>query len=63
VVEVGRISDTCGYAVPYMEPAGERSMLKDWASRKSDEDMAAYREQKNSESIDGLPGLTATPVS
>jgi len=59
VVDIERISDACGYAVPYMELAGERDMARTWAERKSPEDMAAYQELKNSESIDGLPGLTA----
>jgi predicted pyridoxine 5'-phosphate oxidase superfamily flavin-nucleotide-binding protein len=58
VVSVERVADSCGYAVPYMELIEERSMLKDWADRKSDEDLAAYRAQKNSASIDGLPALT-----
>lgn len=58
VVSVERVADSCGYGVPYMELVEERSMLKDWADRKSDEDLAAYRAQKNSASIDGLPALT-----
>lgn len=58
VVAVSRVADSCGYAVPYMELVEERSMLKDWVDRKSEEDLVAYRAQKNSVSIDGLPAIT-----
>jgi predicted pyridoxine 5'-phosphate oxidase superfamily flavin-nucleotide-binding protein len=57
VVSVERIADSCGYAVPYMEPAGEREMLKDWADRKTPEALRAYRTKHNTTSIDGLPAL------
>lgn len=58
VVDVDRIADSCGYAVPYMELVEERGMAKDWADRKNDEELAAYQAQKNRVSIDGLPALT-----
>jgi hypothetical protein len=57
VVAVDRIADSCGYAVPIMEPAQERDLLARWSERKSAEDLAAYREKHNTESIDGLPAL------
>ncbi|GLW66608.1 hypothetical protein Arub01_48520 [Actinomadura rubrobrunea] len=57
VVAVDRIADSCGYAVPYMELAGERGMLKEWAGRKSPEQMRAYHAERNATSIDGLPAL------
>jgi Pyridoxamine 5'-phosphate oxidase len=56
-VEVTRVSDSCGYAVPYMDFVGERTLLTQWASHKSDDDLVAYRRQKNEHSIDGLPAL------
>src|SRR5215204_615041 len=57
VVEVERIADSCGYAVPLYDDAGERDLLDQWAGRKDEAAMAAYRAQRNSRSIDGLPAL------
>ena len=57
VVEVERIADSCGYAVPLYDYAGERDRLDQWAVRKDEPAMVAYRAQRNSRSIDGLPAL------
>ena len=57
VVDVERIADSCGYAVPEMELTRERDLLDRWADKKSPEALAAYREEKNAVSIDGLPAL------
>lgn len=57
VVDVHRIADSCGYAVPVMELVAERDVLTRWADRKSAEQLAAYRAEKNAVSIDGLPAL------
>ncbi len=59
VVDVERISDSCGFAVPLMEYVGERSLLTDWGARKTEDDLVAYRGQRNAVSIDGLAGLDA----
>ncbi|MBW8487618.1 pyridoxamine 5'-phosphate oxidase family protein [Actinomadura sp. PM05-2] len=56
-VDVRRVSDSCGYSIPYMEPAGERPTLNDWTARKSPEQLAEYRVKKNTASIDGLPAF------
>jgi hypothetical protein len=42
-----------------MDYVGERTLLTEWTARKSDDDLVAYRDQKNAASIDGLPALTA----
>jgi hypothetical protein len=60
-VTLERIADSCGYAVPRYRYEGERSHLLDWADRKGPEGIAAYQEQRNATSIDGLPGLTRPP--
>jgi hypothetical protein len=60
VVEISRIADSCGYAVPLLRYEGERTQLTAWAGKKGLEGLRTYRAQKNRESIDGLPGLTAT---
>jgi predicted pyridoxine 5'-phosphate oxidase superfamily flavin-nucleotide-binding protein len=57
VVDVERVSDSCGFAVPFLEYVGDRTLLTDWGSRKSEEDLVTYRKQRNATSIDGLPGL------
>jgi hypothetical protein len=57
VVDVHRIADSCGYAVPVMELKQERELLLDWAGRKSADQLDAYRAEKNAVSIDGLPAL------
>jgi hypothetical protein len=57
VMEVERIADSCGYAVPLYAFVGEREQLCAWADKKGDEELRRYRAQKNRASIDGLPGL------
>jgi predicted pyridoxine 5'-phosphate oxidase superfamily flavin-nucleotide-binding protein len=57
VVDVDRVSDSCGFAVPLLDYVGERTLLDDWAARKTDEDLVAYRKERNAASIDGLPAL------
>jgi hypothetical protein len=62
VVELSRISDSCGYAVPLMEVAGERDVLERSHVKRGHDGLASYRAQRNATSIDGLPGLTADPA-
>jgi hypothetical protein len=66
VVGVERIADSCGYSVPYMELAGERSLLDDQHGRRTPEEWVP-RIERNTNSIDGLPALApdhpAPPVS
>jgi hypothetical protein len=57
VVDIDRIADACGYAVPVMELAQERDVLDRYNAKKSAAELAAYRVEKNSHSIDGLPAL------
>jgi Pyridoxamine 5'-phosphate oxidase len=57
IVDVERVADSCGYAVPLMSFAGDRDRLIEWAERKGDDGLVAYRAEKNATSIDGLPGL------
>ena len=57
VVEPDRISDSCGYSVPLMEFRADRTRLRDWAGARTDEELGAYRAEKNASSIDGLPGI------
>jgi hypothetical protein len=56
-VELERVADSCGYGVPLFAFDGQREQLAAWAGRKGVAGVARYKEQKNRESIDGLPGL------
>ena len=57
VMEVERIADSCGFAVPLYEYKGERSELIDYALKKGPDGMEEYKARKNTKSIDGLDGL------
>jgi hypothetical protein len=57
VVDVDRVADSCGYAVPRYEYRGQRDRLIEWAERRGGDGIAAYWQEKNMTSIDGLPGL------
>lgn len=59
VVDLDRIADSCGYAVPVMELTRERDVLVRHDEKKSAAQLAAYRAEKNAVSIDGLPALDA----
>jgi len=59
VVDVARVADSCGYAVPRMELVGERDDLLRWAERKGPDGIAAYWRDNNEDSIDGLPAIGA----
>jgi len=64
VVDVTRVSDSCGFSVPRMEYVGDRDLLDRWAEKKGPDKLVAYREEKNAVSIDGLPALgePAAPI-
>jgi len=63
VVDVARVSDSCGYAVPRMELVEERETLdRVWRTR-DDERIATYHAEKNATSLDGLRGLDEVPES
>lgn len=57
VVGCDRISDSCGFAVPFMSFERDRPLLDEWAERKDVQERRAYRAKHNRESIDGLAGL------
>jgi Pyridoxamine 5'-phosphate oxidase len=57
VVEVTRISHSCGFGVPLMKYEGERDQHFSWAQKKGPEGLKTYKQEKNRHSIDGLPGL------
>ncbi|QYG92361.1 pyridoxamine 5'-phosphate oxidase family protein [Iamia sp. SCSIO 61187] len=58
---VDRVASACGYAVPQMELVGPRTRLDEWAAKRGDDGLVAYRAEKNRTSIDGLPAFDAAP--
>jgi hypothetical protein len=60
-VDVERISDSCGFAVPRMTFATQRGQLfrtaETWQRQRGDNAIPDYCDVNNGESIDGLPGL------
>lgn len=57
VVDVDRIMDSCGYGVPEFDFRKDRESMANWINSKTDEELAQYRRDNNTESLDGLPGL------
>ncbi|MGW4247893.1 pyridoxamine 5'-phosphate oxidase family protein [Nocardia sp. NPDC004722] len=57
VVEVERIADACGYAVPYLELVGERPVLDAHHAKQPNEKFAHRIGGDNGHSIDGRPAL------
>jgi predicted pyridoxine 5'-phosphate oxidase superfamily flavin-nucleotide-binding protein len=61
VVDVTRIADSCGYGVPLMAHEGERPHQRLSVEKKlragGPDAIEAYKAQKNSVSLDGLPAL------
>jgi hypothetical protein len=61
VVHVAEVRTSCGYGVPFMSYEGERDDQVRWAERKGPEALVGYQAEKNTTSIDGLPGLPRLP--
>ena len=57
-VDIDLIRDSCGYAIPLYDYAGERDVLSKWAESKGEEGVKTYQQENNLESLDGLPGMT-----
>lgn len=57
VAELTRVSDSCGYGVPFMDFRSHRPTMDEWSERKGPDGIRAYWRDKNESSLDGLPGL------
>lgn len=55
VIDIHKVQTSCGYAVPFMNYAGERETLQRWAIQKGESGLKQYWQEKNMVSIDGLP--------
>lgn len=56
-VDVQRVSDSCGFSVPYLELVGERPVLDKAHAVRSPDEWARRVAEVNARSIDGLPAL------
>jgi hypothetical protein len=54
---IHRTSNSCGYAVPFMDFVDDRQQLNNHWEDKTPGDMTEYWAKKNATSIDGLPAL------
>jgi hypothetical protein len=61
VVEVTRVSTSCGFALPILQQVEERDLLTDNMRRRGPEGIRQYRRSKNAVSIDGLPAYDDDP--
>ena len=61
VVDVTRVSTSCGFALPIMQPVEERDVLTGAMRRRGAEGIVRYRRGKNATSIDGLPAFDDDP--
>lgn len=52
---VDLVQTSCGMAVPYYDYAGDRELLNDWATKKGEQGVKQYWEEKNATSLDGAP--------
>ena len=58
LIDVERVSDSCGYGVPLMSFDGRRSQYDGWVdSQVRTTGLAAYVAEENARSIDGLPAI------
>ena len=62
-ITVQRVSDSCGFGVPYLAFQSERPHLTQWAARKGADGLRVYQQEKNAVSTDGLPALRWTAGS
>ncbi|WP_030234714.1 pyridoxamine 5'-phosphate oxidase family protein [Streptomyces sp. NRRL S-350] len=59
LVTAERVSDSCGYAVPFMDYRADRDLHAQYFDRKGEEEFSAYCERKPlvGTSLDGLPAV------
>jgi len=54
-MSVDLVQTSCGYAVPFFDYSGERDVLRRWAEDKGPEGIETYWQERNRETLDGLP--------
>lgn len=56
-ISISRVSDSCGWGVPFYEFKSEREQLQRFIDHKPMDEWKEHRYNTNAKSIDGLPGL------
>jgi len=54
-LSISLVQTSCGMAVPFFEYGGERAQLNDWATKKGEQGIREYWNDKNKISLDGKP--------
>ncbi len=54
-LDIDLVQTSCGFGVPRFDYSGERDALQRWSENKGEAGLVAYRQEKNTRSIDGLP--------
>lgn len=54
-VTIEMVQKSCGYAVPFMDYAGDRDVLKNWAEKQGSDGIQSYWKDRNQTTIDGKP--------
>ncbi len=52
---VDLVVTSCGFGVPLYSYEGDRDLMDAWARKKGPDGLATYQQEKNVESLDGLP--------
>jgi len=55
VQSIEMVQTSCGYAVPFMTPAGDRDTLKKWTEDRGEDGIRTYWSERNATTIDGAP--------
>jgi hypothetical protein len=55
VIDVERVSDSCGYGVPLMSYEGDRDLIVQFWEHKTPLEADEYQATRNAKSIDGVP--------
>lgn len=55
VLDIDLVQTSCGFGVPFMDFQADRENMAQWAAKKGADGVAAYQQEKNRVSLDGLP--------
>ena len=55
LLNLTRVSTSCGYGVPYLEYSHERNEMRNWAEKKGPEGVEQYWKDKNTVSLNNKP--------
>ena len=61
-MQVDLVQTSCGYAVPFLDFAGERETLTKWTEDKGVDGIRAYWSSTNAETLDGAPTGLGDPA-